>query len=223
MAATTEMTLQDASTIPTQDDAERADSDTSYAPEKADFSTRNSESHPVENRAECESERLSHEARAALSEKLITEHHADVYRFACWLSGSPTAAEDICQETFLRAYRGIHTLREEEAARGWLLTITRNEFSRWCKRNRERNLPESAEECLEHHIASADEPSAFVEAEWVRKALDELPDNYRTAVMMYYFEEKTYAEISEVLDVPLGTVMSRLSRAKQHLKQHLQD
>lgn len=163
------------------------------------------------------------EDQATRAEQLISTFHADVYRYSCWLANCPNAAEDITQEVFLRAYRGLHNLREEQAAKSWLLTITRNEFARWCKKSRERTLSESAERELENQTGSNQSTEVFENAEWVNNALKELPDDFRSAVVMYYFESMSYADISEALEIPIGTVMSRLNRAKSHLKKHLKD
>lgn len=149
------------------------------------------------------------------TEQLLDEHHDAVYRFAYRLSGCGAAAEDITQEVFIRAFRSLHQLRSVQAARGWLLVIARNEFSRWCKKFASPAAPpiESAEEDLS-------EPAQEVldRQEWVQRALEELPHDFRVVLMMFYFEQLSYAEMAEQLGIPIGTVMSRLNRGRSHLK-----
>lgn len=162
--------------------------------------------------------------RASLIERLIAEFHPVVYRYLYWLTHCSATAEDITQEVFTRAFRGLHNLREVEAAKGWLLTIARNEFSRWCSKKRIKTVGvgadgESAMD-LSQAVAIEEEPEAD-NVEWVRQGLCDLNEEFRVVLMMYYYEQKSYAEIAEVLRIPIGTVMSRLNRGRSKLKQAL--
>ena len=151
----------------------------------------------------------------AQTERLLAEHQQAVFRYAYRLCGSAAAAEDVTQEVFLRAFRNLHQLRDEAAAGGWLLAIARNEFLR------HRRKKGDSVELLDPHISEiADEPQppAVDHQEWVAHALEQLPDEFRLVLLMYYFEELSYAQIAENLKIPIGTVMSRLSRGKTHLK-----
>ncbi|RMF36829.1 MAG: RNA polymerase sigma factor [Planctomycetota bacterium] len=150
-------------------------------------------------------------------ESLVERYHARVYRYAYWLCGCAAAAEDITQETFLRAMRGLHGLREERAAESWLLTITRHEFLRWKGKQRMVTVGDG----LETEDSTADPAAALADAEWVRTGLNRLGDEFRIVILMYYFENLSYAEIADRLGIPMGTVMSRLNRGKQHLKNAL--
>lgn len=158
--------------------------------------------------------------RIVRTEQLIELYHADVYRYAYWLSGCTIAAEDISQETFLRAFRGVHGLRDATAAKSWLLTITRNEFARWCNQSR-ANMTTRIDEGELHGLPA--EVPHFETEEWVAKGLAQLTADYRLIVLMYYFEQLSYAEIAKQLDIPLGTVMSRLNRSRQQLKRVLEN
>ncbi len=150
-------------------------------------------------------------------ESLLEQHQDVVYGYAYRLAGNAAVAEDITQEVYLRAFRSLHNLRETAAARSWLLTITRNEFSRWCKKCKPTtSLENSAEAELSEESEGVGE--TLEKQEWVTKALAELTDDYRVVVAMYYFEELSYSEIAAQLSIPIGTVMSRLNRAKKHLK-----
>jgi RNA polymerase sigma-70 factor (ECF subfamily) len=161
--------------------------------------------------------RLGHAERSMAAERLVEQFHADVFRYSYWLSGCRNAAEDITQETFLRAYRGLHALREMAAAKGWLLTIARHEYLRWIRK--------SSELSSEFEVDEADGKNHTLQLEqqdWLMQALDRLPTEFRVVLLMYYFEQRSYAEIANDLDIPLGTVMSRLSRARQHLRNSLE-
>ena len=162
---------------------------------------------------------FTQQQRVAATEELIAQYHADVFRYSYWLSGCAVAAEDITQETFLQAFRGLHGLRDRSAAKSWLLTITRHEFARWC---RSRSSDASGEHVFE--IADTRDHAVELEnEEWLRSAVASLPSEFRLVVLMFYFEQLSYAEIAEQLDIPLGTVMSRLSRGRQHLRKSLEE
>lgn len=166
------------------------------------------------------SDSMQDSQRVAITETLMDQFHADIYRYAYWLTGCRSSAEDITQDVFAKAFRGLHRLREMRAAKSWLMTIARNEYSRWCKK-----LPPklridddgSFEPCVSEESAPAGD-----NLEWVQKGLEELPSEFRLAVLMYYFEGLSYAQIAEELSVPIGTVMSRLSRGRMHLKSALE-
>ncbi len=152
------------------------------------------------------------------TEQLLNDHFDTVFRYAYRLTGNSSAAEDVAQEVFLRAFRNSHQLRDAGAAKGWLFVITRNEFARWCK----KFAPRSSLEMLDipDHQTAAD-CSAIDREEWVQQALEQLPVDYRTVIGMFYFEQLSYVEIAEELGIPIGTVMSRLNRGRAHLKKTL--
>jgi len=160
----------------------------------------------------------STERTLASTERLLDEHFDTVFRYAYRLTGSATAADDVAQEVFLRVFRNLHQLRDAGAAKGWLLVITRNEFARWCK----KFAPKPSLETLDAAEEPAEPESVAVDREeWVQQSLEQLPLDYRTVVMMFYFEQLSYTEIAQQLQIPLGTVMSRLNRGKSHLKKAL--
>ncbi len=149
--------------------------------------------------------------------KLVDENYRLVYRFALRLCGSETDAEDLAQQTFLSAHRHLSQLRDPEKARSWLLSITRNAY---LKRGRQpKHIPFST---LDAPLEPAWEiPEGEVDEERLRQALEEIPEEYRSPLILYYFEELSYRDIAETLSIPIGTVMSRLSRAKNHLRWRL--
>ena len=159
------------------------------------------------------------EARLAYTERLLDEHQEGVYRYAYRLCGCSSTAADITQEVFLRAFRSLHQLRDESAARGWLLVIARNEFIRWCRRSADLGHAVDPQDC---ELPCESDLPRLERQEWVESALHRLPEEFRLVLLMFYFEELSYAEIAEQLKIPIGTVMSRLSRGRSHMKTELE-
>lgn len=150
--------------------------------------------------------------------RLVVEHHASVYRYAVRLSGCPVEAEDLTQQTFLIAQQKWHQLRDPAKARSWLLSIVRSCFLKGLQRVRPLTGSD-ADVCLAEVPAPA--PPDEIDGEKLAAALSELPPEFRVVVLMFYFEELSYQAIAEQLGIPIGTVMSRLSRAKAHLRRRL--
>lgn len=149
-------------------------------------------------------------------EVLIDDFHVLVFRYAYRLCGNQADAEDLTQQTFLSAQQNLGQLRSAAKARSWLLTICRNRFLK--SRRRQEPLAISATDIEIEKIPGDVQPNDDIDQERLQRIIGELPDEYRVVVMMFYFEQLTYREIAEQLDVKLGTVMSRLSRAKAKLR-----
>ena len=150
---------------------------------------------------------------------LVTEHHAAIYRYAFRLAGDVCDAEDLTQQTFLAAQLKLDQLRNAEHARAWLMVILRNAYFK----SRRKRVPFAAA-CLELDLDSiAEETPASLEIDQQRlqSAINELPDEFKTVLLLFYFEGCSYREIADKLGLPSGTVMSRLSRAKGHLRSRL--
>ncbi|MFO0936470.1 MAG: RNA polymerase sigma factor [Gemmataceae bacterium] len=147
---------------------------------------------------------------------LIDEYYIGLYRYAYRLSGSSSDAEDLTQETFRKALARIGQLRNPERAKSWLYRILRNAYLhriRGEKRSRVVPLDGVAE------IPNRDErPPAAIDPADLQAALNDLDESFRTPLILYYFEEFSYKEIADQLDLPIGTVMSRLARAKGYLR-----
>lgn len=175
----------------------------------------------------------SADARARF-EALVGEHLDGLYRVALRLSRNPTVAEDLVQEAMLRAWRSFHTFREGTNIRAWLYRILMNaHIDRYRKAAR---TPEVLEEEIgddylyagaRNAAALSQEGNPEVEVldgimdDEVRESLDALPLPFRAAVMLVDVEGFSYKEAAEILGVPIGTVMSRLSRARHALKHRL--
>jgi len=149
--------------------------------------------------------------------QLVAEHHQAVYRYAYRLTGSVHDAEDLVQEVVLIAQRKMGQLRNLEAAKSWLFAILRNCFLKeWRHRHRRPALTGQSAPNLDMYPAAP--PSEGVDSDRVQEVLNELPDAARLVVVMFYFEGCSYREIAERLALPIGTVMSRLARAKERFR-----
>jgi RNA polymerase sigma-70 factor (ECF subfamily) len=151
--------------------------------------------------------------------QLVADHHASVYRYALRLTGAAADAEDLAQQAFLIAQQKGDQVRDAERVRSWLLAVVRNAFLK----SRRQRIPMPASG-LEIDVASVPQRAAeelAIDADALRSAIDELPEEFRVPLLMFYFEERSYREIAEQLDLPAGTVMSRLSRAKSFLRRRL--
>lgn len=157
--------------------------------------------------------------RLPTTNELIEQHSALLYRYAYRLTGGANDAEDLVQQTFLLAHQRSHQLRDAAAARGWLISIVRNVF---LKSLRHRHRGRSLDEIDEPQVidATVDAP---IHVERLQRALLDLAEEFRSPLVLYYFEEFSYQEIASHMGVPIGTVMSRLSRGKAYLKKQLMD
>ncbi len=159
---------------------------------------------------------LAHRAHIA---ELVAEHHAALYRYAYRLSGSTADAEDLVQQTFLIAQSKLEQVRSAECARSWLYVVLRNTYLK----SRRKRLPMTAGD-LELSLDSIPEElpqPVLVDSEELQAGLNSLPEEFKIVVMLFYFEHCSYKEIAEQLELPIGTIMSRLSRAKGHLRSRL--
>lgn len=155
-----------------------------------------------------------------LLRQLIVAHSASLYRYAYRLTGQPADAEDLTQQAFLLAQQKLHQLRETERAAAWLFAIVRSCFLKAC---RKRQSVMHLGDWDVDEVADDSPEIDQVDQEELARALAELPDEFRLVVLMFYFEDLSYKEIAEQLELPIGTVMSRLSRAKGHLRRRLAD
>jgi RNA polymerase sigma-70 factor (ECF subfamily) len=157
-------------------------------------------------------------------EEQISPHLKSAYNLARWLTRSHEDAEDVVQEAFLRAFSAFESFRGEDA-KPWLLTIVRNASLTWLKRNRNAGATIGFEEAPEDPSERSPDPEELLlissDREQVRRALEQLPSDFREAVVLREMEGLSYKEISTTIGVPLGTVMSRLSRGRDWLKRIL--
>jgi RNA polymerase sigma-70 factor (ECF subfamily) len=148
-------------------------------------------------------------------EKLVNAVSSDLYRYALMLCRNKAMAEDLVQETFMRAWRFLDSLRDEKKAKSWLLTTLRREFARQF----ERYQPPFDDVDLEQ-IAGDDGVNPDVLA--VRQALAKLPDKYREVLVLQVIGGYSGAEMAEMLELRRATVNTRLFRARQKLQSILE-
>jgi RNA polymerase sigma-70 factor (ECF subfamily) len=151
--------------------------------------------------------------------RLLLPHLDDAYRFARHLCRDATVAEDLVQDAYLRAFRGFRGFRGGDA-KPWLFAVVRSSFLDWAAKQR-RWSTTAGDDALEDLADEADTPEATLLREAddlrVRLAIDALPDPFREAVVLRELQEMSYRDIAVVTSAPIGTVMSRLARARRML------
>jgi RNA polymerase sigma-70 factor (ECF subfamily) len=152
-------------------------------------------------------------------QRLIDDHLDAVYRYAYRLTGAVHDAEDLTQQVFLLAQERFDQLRQADRAQGWLFAILRNCFLKLVQRP--QPVPATSVGVNMEAMPAPSESGRAVDSAELQSAINELPAEFRVVVAMFYFEECSYREIAEKLDLPIGTVMSRLARAKGHLRAKL--
>jgi RNA polymerase sigma-70 factor (ECF subfamily) len=162
----------------------------------------------------------SEEARERF-EALVMPHLDAAYNVARWMTRNAADAEDIAQEAMLRAFRFFDTFRGEDG-RVWLLTIVRNTYLTWVRRKAPQQNSAEFDERIHTDLEAAITPERSVlqqaTSEDVRHAIEQLPPEFREVILMREIEELSYKEIAAITQAPLGTVMSRLSRARSMLR-----
>jgi RNA polymerase sigma-70 factor (ECF subfamily) len=161
------------------------------------------------------------DARARFEEAMLP-HLGAAYNLARWLTRNDHDAEDVVQEAYVRALKFFGGFHGGDG-RAWLLAVVRNTCYTWLKQNRPREKTAPFDEAA-HGIATDEmNPERLAvrgdEARQLRLALEEMPAEFREAVVLRDLEGLSYQEIAAVADVPLGTVMSRLSRGRKRLQQ----
>jgi RNA polymerase sigma-70 factor (ECF subfamily) len=159
--------------------------------------------------------------------KELTYPHLEfLYNVALKYSGNGYDAEDLVQETMYSAYTRFAQLRDDKSCRAWLFTILRNHFLKERRQFLRRPYLDDGTSYLNYF--TDEKSSGFVDRivekdanKKLHKVLAEIPEKFQSPLILYYMDEMTYKEISEYLDIPIGTVMSRLARGKQHLKKGL--
>lgn len=149
----------------------------------------------------------------------VQQYQRLLFGIAYWWTGSRTDAEELTQEAFFQAYRSRSSLREIEAVKGWLVGILRHCHSQMYRKGRSRaEIP--LEEVIEGSSGATEFRSSGVDRDdslALHQALKRLDERHRLPLVLFYFQDLSYREIAEALELPLGTVMSRLSRARQML------
>jgi RNA polymerase sigma-70 factor (ECF subfamily) len=160
-------------------------------------------------------------------EELAMPLFAQMYNFAHWLTQDASEAEDLVQETFMKALKGFSSFRQGSNFRAWIYKILRNTFltSRTGLKSSTLSLDDD-EAGLPEPVAGATPESilmAGVDHQMIQSALEGLSVQFREVILLCDLEEMSYQEIAETLAVPVGTVMSRLSRARKAMRNALSD
>lgn len=159
------------------------------------------------------------------TEKLILPHRKAMYVRALQLCQDPDTAEDLVQDTFFLGIKYLNQLKDRSKSKFWLSIILRNQFFKECAKNKKMEswdgaeLPENrVDEKLPEDDLFTDEYSAEI-----RFLVESLDERLKTPLKMFHFQNLSYIEISSELDIPIGTVMSRISRARSRLKRKILD
>jgi RNA polymerase sigma factor (sigma-70 family) len=169
--------------------------------------------------AKCEGDPLSEPSELRRFEQIMLPHLGAAYNLARWLTRDDHDAEDVVQESYLRALRFFESFRGGDG-RTWFLTVVRNTCFTWIKGARARKLPTFDETTYSTRCEALD-PGRLVlrraDGERIRAAVDGLPAEFREVIVLRELEGMSYKEIAATAGIPIGTVMSRLTRARQRL------
>ena len=159
---------------------------------------------------------------ASRFEELFLPHLDAAYNLARWVVNGDQDAQDIVQEAYVRAFKGFAGFRGDNP-RAWLLTIVRNTAYTWIKRHAtdDKLIPFDEESHVVPVETAPSEISQEKRREQLEEALKRLPSEFREVLVLFEFEGWSYKAMADALQVPLGTVMSRLSRARRRLQQEL--
>ena len=154
-------------------------------------------------------------ARRRRFDQLVTVLHMDMYRYAAWLSRDPGIAEDVVQEALLRAWKSLDALREDGAAKQWLLTIVRRENARYFERKRLETVDiDNLTPAQSGMLAETDDS----DLRDMREAIYKLDDDYREPLVLQVLMGHSTKEIAELMGINPGAVLTRLHRARIKLK-----
>ncbi len=151
-------------------------------------------------------------------EQIVDAHYQGLYRFALSMCRRDATAQDLVQQTFLQWAKKGHSLRDVSKVKTWLFTTL---YREWLSMARREKKYEEVEFEPDLHGSTAnheEETPPRVDSATLQAALDELEPHYRAPLVLFYLKELSYRDIAETLGIPIGTVMSRLSRAKDILR-----
>lgn len=157
-------------------------------------------------------------------EELATPLFDSLYNFARWLVHNQNDAEDLVQETYLKSLRSFASFQPGTNFRAWIFQILRNTFLSSCsKLERRMTVAMESEEDGSELAAERETPETILiersNRQLVQRAIDELPAQYREVLLLCEVEEMSYQQIAEILSIPIGTVMSRLARARRAIRE----
>lgn len=151
-------------------------------------------------------------------ERVVVAFYRDMYRYAAWLSRDPGVAEVVVQESLLRAWKSLDSLRQDDLAKRWLLTIVRRENARYFDGNKPQAVDiDSLTPAQESMIAATDDS----DLDDVRQAIYRLEDDYREPLVLQVLMGHSCKEIAEILGLKQGAVLTRLHRARVKLRENI--
>jgi RNA polymerase sigma-70 factor, ECF subfamily len=161
---------------------------------------------------------LQEQNKLARFEQVVLPHLDAAYNLARWLTRNDSDAEDMAQEAFLRAFKFFGGFHGGDS-RAWLLTIVRNTCYTWLQQNRAHELTTPFDEEM-HSVEGVNPETILLEGadrQMLKQALEELPVEFREVVILRELEGLSYKEIANIVDAPVGTIMSRLARGRKRL------
>lgn len=154
-------------------------------------------------------------------DEIVDLYYRALFKFGHSLTGNEHAAADLVQQTFYRWADKGSQLRDRTKVKTWLFTTLHREFLQGLRRDHRLVALDPTEELPDERRAAATQAAEALDAETVTSALAEIEETFRVPLSLFYLQEFAYSEIAELLDIPIGTVMSRLSRGKDRLRQRL--
>jgi RNA polymerase sigma-70 factor (ECF subfamily) len=149
-------------------------------------------------------------------QQLVNLYYRDLYRFGLSLTRSEADAADLTQQTFYIWANKGHQLRQSANVKSWLLTTLHREFLQ-LRRSQQRFIEDSAEEAMERTSSNGNTAVSRSDLERMLDCLNIIPEIYRAPLVLYYLEDFAYKEIAAILELPLGTIQSRIARGKSQL------
>ncbi len=152
---------------------------------------------------------------------VVMDNFNFIYRCAYRYSGNKLDAEDLTQETMFSAYKSFNQLKDKQKCKSWMFSILRNNYLRMVSKNKK-----TKHESIDDHIDDVYEESNLdyfkeFSNEHLHKTLKIFPEKYKTPLLLFYFSDFSYKRIADIMEIPIGTVMSRIARAKVHLRKNL--
>jgi len=158
-------------------------------------------------------------------EKLAVPLLDSLYNFACWLSGDADEARDLVQESVVKALKGFGSFQPGTNFRAWIFRILRNTFLTSKTGLERRNTIQEDEEGFEDSVVSQETPELALirqaDHDLVQAAIGKLSASFQEVLLLADIEEMKYQEVAETLSIPIGTVMSRLARARKQVRNHI--
>lgn len=151
-------------------------------------------------------------------EQIVDAHYQGLYRFALSMCRRESTAQDLVQQTFLQWAKKGHTLRDASKVKTWLFTTIYREWLAIARREKKYEEVEFEADLHGSPQPEDEGENPRVDSSTLQSALEQLDPNYRAPLVLFYLKELSYRDIAETLGIPLGTVMSRLSRAKDSLR-----